>query len=584
MVILACFTAQVIGAAPKIGIYNDAGAWYDGVTAIESFLYRQGIDSRRLTAVDINTTTQLQSIITALWMPGGWAYSYNTAISPIGMDHIRSFISTGGSYLGTCAGAYFACETVMWSDVWPPAPYPIGYPLQLFRGQCLGPELYPWPTSGTPAIDLNATHPVTRAVPDHKMLLYGGGSFTPYATQTAMELGHYVDNNHIMGVTFSYGSGKVLLMGTHPELEYDNGMNHIFLTSAVHWSLGLLISPKSSFDNSSSLDWISYEKPGTVSQIAGYSWVSSYQGKTGILKLSFSNATQGIKLTSLMRFTPDSSNPWYRMRITFRLDTVSAGMELLPSVLMYSNHTSYAIKEIYGSWIGNSLITTGQWLTMDLYASVNQPSGQLQLLLKNNGFPGNIYMDSIQLEKMVPPAMSNPTWISYPPGTFNQSSYTAAWGYQLPGDAPNGMPQIQWLSSASFATSGILNFHFTQSNQGIKMTSTTAFTIPANRNAAMYFYTFPSTNSAADLQLLAYLYAEKNVQQFKWELEGYANLGQMMPNQWNYFAVPLSSINPLSTYRLQLLFKSYNSLTPLNVAIDDWNVLYSAPAQVELLS
>ena len=47
-----------------------------------------------------------------LVIPGGRDIFYHALLNGRGTDKIRSFIEKGGKYLGICAGAYFACETI----------------------------------------------------------------------------------------------------------------------------------------------------------------------------------------------------------------------------------------------------------------------------------------------------------------------------------------------------------------------------------------------------------------------------------------------------------------------------------------
>lgn len=48
-------------------------------------------------------------------MPGGADLYYCEKLNGAGNSAIRSYVENGGSYLGICAGAYYACSTIEWA-------------------------------------------------------------------------------------------------------------------------------------------------------------------------------------------------------------------------------------------------------------------------------------------------------------------------------------------------------------------------------------------------------------------------------------------------------------------------------------
>ncbi len=50
-----------------------------------------------------------------LIMPGGADLFYCEKLNGDGNQRIRDFVSQGGSYLGTCAGAYYGCSSLDWN-------------------------------------------------------------------------------------------------------------------------------------------------------------------------------------------------------------------------------------------------------------------------------------------------------------------------------------------------------------------------------------------------------------------------------------------------------------------------------------
>ena len=98
----------------SIIVYNGPGA--------SEFCVREVL--RTLTGLgwwkSIDTISDPQSLITALSrfekglliMPGGRDKPYQESFTGDGVKTIRDFVQRGGTYIGICAGAYFACENI----------------------------------------------------------------------------------------------------------------------------------------------------------------------------------------------------------------------------------------------------------------------------------------------------------------------------------------------------------------------------------------------------------------------------------------------------------------------------------------
>ena len=87
----------------------------------------------------INNRLTLANFKVAVF-PGGYAYGYKTGLAGH-ESKIRSFINSGGSYYGVCAGSFYAAS----SGVWEKKTY--SYPLQLFNSSDVGPinDIIAWP-------------------------------------------------------------------------------------------------------------------------------------------------------------------------------------------------------------------------------------------------------------------------------------------------------------------------------------------------------------------------------------------------------------------------------------------------------
>jgi glutamine amidotransferase-like uncharacterized protein len=163
---------------------------------------------------------------TAVVFPGGNAYGYSKGLSG-NETKVTGFVNDGGGYLGICAGSYYAadditlyrCPDVGGSDTWP-------YPLDLFvGGMDTGPHYdiadfgcpnYEWALTDVLIEDeyLGFDTPLTQ-----KQFYYGGGSKTGGTDVTTVV--KYQDPsvlNEANAIRFEYGYGRVLLVGTHPEV------------------------------------------------------------------------------------------------------------------------------------------------------------------------------------------------------------------------------------------------------------------------------------------------------------------------------------------------------------------------------
>ncbi|MDH7514405.1 MAG: BPL-N domain-containing protein, partial [Bacteroidota bacterium] len=232
-----------------VGIYSDEGAWEAGIIALEHFLDWKGLSHQRVDASVVNTD-DLRSRFRSVLFPGGYAYDYKRKLTARGEQHIRELVSDGGAYIGICAGAYFAATRVEWEE----GVYP--YTLGLFHGTARGSltQIAPWPGYSMTPIVLRKSHAITAYQRDTlSVLYYGGPSFIPevgFAIDTIAVWAHADGECAIVG--FDSGSGRVLLIGPHPEIEendtrdgnefgaelFDPETDWGFLWACFDWALG----------------------------------------------------------------------------------------------------------------------------------------------------------------------------------------------------------------------------------------------------------------------------------------------------------------------------------------------------------
>jgi glutamine amidotransferase-like uncharacterized protein len=141
-----------------------------------------------------------------VWIqPGGTSSNVIQAMSPEYLSHLRSFISSGGGYVGFCAGAFFSTNEN--GNMGLPALGIVrGKSLPIFRD--FSPEDH--------AYLMNMTWAGSKRV-----VYFNGGAYfdlTGVNDSNIQILATYDDyQNKIAAFTTRYGAGKVAVSGAHPE-------------------------------------------------------------------------------------------------------------------------------------------------------------------------------------------------------------------------------------------------------------------------------------------------------------------------------------------------------------------------------
>ncbi len=214
----------------RVAIYDDTesvypGAWADGLDYIEAAMQAAGVERLQL-----NEEPGTLVGFDALLFGGGFAYpGYTSYITSAGKARIQEFIAAGGVYMGICAGAYFACDSLDYEG----ASYgdESGYTTDLYPSVCGGPveEVSSYPT-WAPATLSFPGHPAYEGfeeAPFERQLYYAGGPFFADPPAEVEVLAQYADPGEHQGlpavITLPYGQGRVVLWGPHPEvLESEN--------------------------------------------------------------------------------------------------------------------------------------------------------------------------------------------------------------------------------------------------------------------------------------------------------------------------------------------------------------------------
>ncbi len=186
----------------KVGVYLGRGVFPPSGMAVVRRFDEKKKAPRLLFEEDL--TTEGLAGLDVVVVPGGWAPSQRDGMGASGRAALTGFVREGGSYVGICAGAYLACESVIWDGV----AYP--YPLRLARGVARGPipGLAPYPRSQVVKLTLERGQA--------RSAVYAGGS--SFEVEDATVLARY-PNGSSAAVALRCGEGRVLLCGPHVELQ-----------------------------------------------------------------------------------------------------------------------------------------------------------------------------------------------------------------------------------------------------------------------------------------------------------------------------------------------------------------------------
>ena len=174
-------------------------------------------------------------------MPGGADLPYLEHLTPVGNIAIQDYVANGGSYMGFCAGSYYAGDEVVFA---PGTDMEVigSRPLHFFKGTIYGPVLAPYDyasTSGARIAKVLLTDESEALGKTLQCYYNGGGTFinaihTPNTTLIGYYTNHPLNFPQDKGyapiglslltegapavIETSYEAGKAILLGCHPEM------------------------------------------------------------------------------------------------------------------------------------------------------------------------------------------------------------------------------------------------------------------------------------------------------------------------------------------------------------------------------
>ncbi|MHA1950419.1 MAG: BPL-N domain-containing protein [Candidatus Thorarchaeota archaeon] len=149
-------------------------------------------------------------------VPGGYAYNYFLDLGQSGAKTIRDFVVEGGSYWGSCAGAFYALEEFEWSEYGETGTYYYG--LGLYPGRGVGPiiGIADWPNMAMTDVQINTTNgliDLSLELSNQSIMYYGGPYFETEGIEGITTLGTYSYNEMSAMIAFEHMNGRVFLTG-----------------------------------------------------------------------------------------------------------------------------------------------------------------------------------------------------------------------------------------------------------------------------------------------------------------------------------------------------------------------------------
>jgi glutamine amidotransferase-like uncharacterized protein len=197
---------------PIIGIYSGEGSWPENVTAFKNFLAEYNFQWQEFNSDSINSDHFYEEVDMIIF-PGGFAAEYRHALK--NHQKIRSFVENGGSYVGICAGAYYAATIFNWQGT------AYEYPLSIFPGTAAGPLNGELNWGDAAALIINSDAVPNQGFPDQIDVYYFDGPYftvNPDNEESVDIIARYDLNDEAAVVAGSFGTGRYLLLGPHPEL------------------------------------------------------------------------------------------------------------------------------------------------------------------------------------------------------------------------------------------------------------------------------------------------------------------------------------------------------------------------------
>lgn len=181
-------------------------------------------------AHDIINNHALNNADQILIIPGGASRFYAEKLDSAGTHIIQNFVAVGGTYLGICAGAYYAAKIIDWQP-------PVGNPIQstdtlgFFNGTACGPVNFDGlkdDRDNLPVGSINLLGELTNNTP-HNVLYWAGPVFDQSTiAQDNWQVLAYYPNQQAAIISKQIGLGRVILCSPHLEYTAQDCLNRAY--------------------------------------------------------------------------------------------------------------------------------------------------------------------------------------------------------------------------------------------------------------------------------------------------------------------------------------------------------------------
>lgn len=152
------FSGRVTVRALRVAVYVTSGAESDKLAALMRAVDSMGFEVYGIGRSDIDQGRLTRSNFDVFILPAGEDGSKDGYASPADglntaniLNNIRAFVSSGGGFIGVCAGSFYASDQIEWEG------FDYNYPLDLFSGWDRGPldDIAEWPDYGLSLVNVS---------------------------------------------------------------------------------------------------------------------------------------------------------------------------------------------------------------------------------------------------------------------------------------------------------------------------------------------------------------------------------------------------------------------------------------------
>lgn len=224
----------------KFCIYNDVGVGQNGICELIKLSKKFKADYSIIDSNDIINGILKPSNNNVLFIGGGADLYYCEKLNGVGCNNIKQFVNDGGIYIGICAGAYFAHQSINWQNT--TETIQGARELSFFNGCATGPLKKPYvpeQNNGLIYVDVYETNDEKQQV-----ICYYNGGPVMYADNKTNVIAWFLYKNkkHPAIMYKNIGQGKAIAMSPHMEFsdEYLNSIDAPDCKNRQHMFVALI--------------------------------------------------------------------------------------------------------------------------------------------------------------------------------------------------------------------------------------------------------------------------------------------------------------------------------------------------------